>query len=127
MIAANSASSSSYDVRISARIDGSTARTARHTSMPEPSGSRASRTATSGRRAGIRCGGLVGRAGLPDHLDVAGALEQGAQPLADDLVVVEQVDADLAARSRSCGPDFPCRSIQVDDPVDPVQARRRRG
>src|SRR3954464_3661214 len=100
MIAANSASSSSYDVRISARIDGSTARTARQTSMPDPSGSRASSTATSGRSAGARGGGRVGgargRAGLTDDLDVSGALEEGAQPLPHHLVVVEQVDADGA-------------------------------
>ena len=63
MIAANSASSSSYDVRISARTSGSTARTARHTSMPEPSGSRASRMATSGRSAGMRA---VASAASPD-------------------------------------------------------------
>ena len=45
MIDENSASSSSYEVRISARTSGSTARTARHTSMPDPSGRRASSTA----------------------------------------------------------------------------------
>ena len=46
-----------------ALIVGSTARTARHTSMPEPSGRRASRTATSGRSAGIRA---VASAALAD-------------------------------------------------------------
>ena len=55
MIAANSASSSSYEVRIRPLIDGSTDRTSRQTSMPLPSGSRASSTATSGRSAGMRC------------------------------------------------------------------------
>ena len=35
-------------------IDGSTERISRHTSMPLPSGSRASRIATSGRSAGMR-------------------------------------------------------------------------
>ncbi len=54
MMAAKSASSSSYDVRISARIEGSTARTCRHTSTPDPSGSRPSSTATWGCSAGIR-------------------------------------------------------------------------
>ena len=54
MIAENSASSSSYDVRISAAISGRRQRISRHTSMPDPSGSRPSRTATSGRSAGIR-------------------------------------------------------------------------
>ena len=95
MIAANSASSSSYDVRISAWIVGSTARTVRHTSIPEPSGSRASSTATCGRSAGIRAVASSADAGLADHLDVAGALQEGAQTLPHDLVVVEQVHADL--------------------------------
>ena len=54
MIAEKSASSSSYDVRISALIDGSWDRISRHTSMPVPSGSRPSRMATSGRSAGMR-------------------------------------------------------------------------
>src|SRR6476469_5025906 len=48
------ACSSSYDVTISAAIEGSTERTSRQVSMPEPSGSRASSSATAGRRAGIR-------------------------------------------------------------------------
>ena len=53
MIAANSASSLSlYDVRISALVKGSTAGTARHTCVPQPSGSRASSKATSGRALG---------------------------------------------------------------------------
>src|ERR687886_1760717 len=54
MMAANSASSSSYEVRIRPLMDESMARTSRHTSMPLPSGSRASSTATSGRNAGMR-------------------------------------------------------------------------
>ena len=65
MIAANSASSSSYDVRISARTWGSTARIDRHTSMPEPSGSRASRTATSACRAGMRATASTARPDSP--------------------------------------------------------------
>src|SRR3954447_12851691 len=54
MIAANSASSSSYEVRIRPLMVESIARTSRHTSMPLPSGRRASSTATSGRIAGMR-------------------------------------------------------------------------
>ena len=104
MIAANSASSSSYDVRISARMLGSTERTARHTSIPEPSGSRPSSTATSGRSAGIRAVASTADAGLADHLDVVLALEQEAQALADDVVVVEEEDADRA-RSRAIPAD----------------------
>ena len=46
MMAANSASSSSYDVRTSTSMRRSTDRTWRHTSMPEPSGSRPSTMAT---------------------------------------------------------------------------------
>ena len=76
MIAANSASSSSYDVRISALIVGSCERTSRHTSMPEPSGSRPSRIATSGRSAGIRRVASSAEPGLADDLDVGLALEQ---------------------------------------------------
>ena len=73
---------------------GSTARTARQTSMPEPSGSRRVEDGDVGaqRRDPVR---RIDRgAGLAHDLDVAGALQQGAQPLAHDLVVVEQVHAD---------------------------------
>ena len=104
MIAANSASSSSYDVRMSALIDGSTARTARHTSMPEPSGSRASRTATSRPQRRDPRGRLGGGGGLADDLDVLGALEQEAQPFAHDVVVVEQVHADRVGHARLSTP-----------------------
>src|SRR3954453_3588412 len=55
MMEANRASSSSNEVRISALMVGSTDRRSRQTSTPLPSGSRPSRTATSGRRAGMRC------------------------------------------------------------------------
>src|SRR5665647_649880 len=48
------ACSSSYEVRINPAIDGSWDRTSRHTSIPEPSGSLASKIATSGRSAGMR-------------------------------------------------------------------------
>ena len=41
--------------------------------------------------------GLPRGAGLADDLDVAVALEQVAQPAPDDLVVVEQEDADRLA------------------------------
>ncbi len=51
---ANSASSSSKDVRISTAVPGSAARTSRHTSMPEPSGSCTSSRTTSGAIAGMR-------------------------------------------------------------------------
>jgi hypothetical protein len=54
MIAANNASSSSYDVRISARIVGSMDRTSRHTSMPLPSGAGRPGRRRPGRRAGMR-------------------------------------------------------------------------
>ena len=96
MIAEKSASSSSYDVRMSALIAGSWERISRHTSMPEPSGSRPSRIATSGRSAGIRRRRLGRQAGLTDDLDVALGLEQLSDPAADDLVVVEEVDPDGA-------------------------------
>ena len=94
MIAENSASSSSYDVRISALMDGSTERTSRQTSMPVPSGSRPSRIATSGRSAGIRRAASWAEPGLADDLDVALGLEQLLDAAAHDLVVVEQEHAD---------------------------------
>ena len=100
MIAENSASSSSYDVRMSAAISGARDRISRQTSMPEPSGSRPSRTATSGRRAGMRRVASAAEPGLADDLDVAVGLEQVAQPAPDDLVVVEQEDADRPAGGR---------------------------
>ena len=99
MIAEKSASSSSYDVRISAAMDGSWERISRHTSMPEPSGSRPSRMATSGRRAGIRRAASWASAGLTDDLDVALALQQLFEATPDDLVVVEEEDPDPGPRS----------------------------
>src|SRR6188474_1101854 len=86
MIAANSASSSSYEVRINALIDGSTERISRHTSMPLPSGSRPQR------RDAVR--GVDRRTGLADDLDVVLLLEHVAQATTHHLVVVEQVDPD---------------------------------
>src|ERR1043165_1735277 len=76
MIAANSASSSSYEVRISPLIDESMARTSRHTSMPLPSGS------------------LGRRPGLADHLDITRGVQQVGQAAPDHLVVVEQEHTD---------------------------------
>ena len=79
---------------MSAWIVGSTARTVRHTSIPEPSGRRASSTATSGRSAGIRLAASAAVPASPTTSIVTGALEQRAEALTDHLVVVEQVDAD---------------------------------
>src|SRR3954452_6389770 len=54
MIASKSASSSLYEVSMMHASSGRAERTSRQTSTPEPSGSRTSRTATSGLVAGIR-------------------------------------------------------------------------
>ncbi len=54
MIESNSASSSENEVSIRHLISGSRDRISRQTSTPLPSGSRTSRTATSGWTAGIR-------------------------------------------------------------------------
>jgi hypothetical protein len=54
MIASNNASSSPNDVSIKHATRGIADRISRHTLTPSPSGSRTSKTATSGRNAGIR-------------------------------------------------------------------------
>ena len=94
MIAANSASSSSYDVRISALIAGSTARTVRQTSMPGPVGQSRVEDGDVGAEGGDARRGLLGEPGLADDHDVAAGLQQRAQALSDDLVVVEQEHPD---------------------------------
>ena len=62
-----------------ALIAGSLERIARQTSMPLPSGSRASRIATSGRSAGMIRIGLLRRPVVADHVEVVLGLEQVAQ------------------------------------------------
>ena len=69
-------------------------RMSRQTVTPSPSGSRTSRIATSGRRAGMRAMRLGRRAGLADDLDVVLRLEQLGDAATDDLVVVEQEHGD---------------------------------
>src|SRR5947209_6707457 len=80
MMAANSASSSSYEVRISPLIDESTARMSRHTSMPLPSGRRASRIATSGRSAGARWAASTAEPDSPTTSMSPSAWSRSARP-----------------------------------------------
>ena len=94
MIAANSASSSSYDVRISALIEESMERMSRHTSMPEPSGSRPSRMATCGRSAGMRRVASWAEPDSPTTTMSPSLSSSSLMPAAYELVVVEQVDPD---------------------------------
>ena len=123
MIAANSASSSSYDVRISAldrrvdRADGAAHLDAGAVGQPGVE----HRDVGPQRRDPVRR--LLGRAGLADHLDVAVALEQGAQALAHDLVVVEQVDADLVVGSSAMGCSIRHRR-RADRDLGPVPRHR---
>ena len=94
MIAANSASSSSYDVRISARIvrvDGADRPADLDAGAVGKPRVEHRHVGAQRRDAG---GGLRGQPGLADHDDVAGRLQQRAQSVPDDLVVVEQEDAD---------------------------------
>ena len=98
MIAANSASSSSYDVRISALTSGSTAADgAAHLDAGAVGQPRVEDGDVGAQRRDAR-GRLLGRAGLADDLDVTGGLQQRAQPLADDLVVIEQEHPDGRGR-----------------------------
>ena len=120
MIAANSASSSSYEVRIRPWMDGSTARTSRQTSMPLPSGRRASRMATSGRSAGIRRVASCAEPDSPTTSMSPSALQQVAQAAPDHLVVVEQEHSDhalfLLGRRSRCHRDqgpFPRRTASL--------------
>ena len=107
MIAAYTASSSANEVSMMQAISGCCERISRHTSIPSPSGSRTSSTATSGLVAGMRPYGLLGGAGLADDLEVVLGLEQLAQAAAHDLVVVEQEHPGghgcQSARGRSAG------------------------
>ena len=134
MIAANSASSSSYDVRIRARIDGSTERTVAAHLDARAVGQPGVEHRDVGAQRGDPVGGLLRRPGLPDDLDVAGALEQGAQPLADDLVVVEQVHPDLlVSHADRCTPGgiptptwlYGAAVTAALDAVDPLIRARR--
>ena len=90
MIASNSASSSLNEVSIRHLRSGICERRSRHTSIPVPSGSRTSSTATSGTDAGTRCERLGRCARLADDLEIVGALQQLAHSSADHLVVVER-------------------------------------
>ena len=96
--------------------------------MPLPSGSRASRTATSGRSAGIRRRASAADADSPTTSMSGSALEQLAQAGAHQLVVVEQEDADRhrhqCAGPRGAGdgtkvPDRPGRPAVSDPRVRP--------
>ena len=95
MIAENSASSSSYDVRISAAI----VRVARPDLAADVDAGAVGQPAVEDRDVGAQRRDapdrLLRRAGLAHDLDVAVGLEQVAQPAADDLVVVEQEHPDL--------------------------------
>ena len=94
MIAENNASSSSNEVKISAAISGNLERTSRQTSMPDPSGSRPSRTATSWTKGRDASNCFLGQAGLSDDDDVAGLLQEVSETVPDHLVVVEEEDTD---------------------------------
>ena len=71
-------------------ISGCFDRISRHTSMPSPSGSRMSSTATCGRGGGDASVGLLGGAGLADDLHVVLRLEHLSDAAADDLMVVKE-------------------------------------
>ena len=71
MIALNTASSSANEVSIRHATSGCFERISRQTSTPSPSGSRTSRTATSGVAAGMRSYASSRGAGLADDLEVA--------------------------------------------------------
>ena len=68
--------------------------------------------------------GLLGQAGLADHLDVALGLEQVPQPAPDHLVVVEQEDPDRVLRGggvrrlghRTCVPERRARRARPNAP-----------
>jgi hypothetical protein len=94
MMALNSASSSSYDVRIRQAIFGSTDRTSRQTSTPLPSGSRPSRNSHVGPQRRYPPGRLSCGTGLTDDIDASVRLHEGAQALPNDLVVVEEEHPD---------------------------------
>ena len=73
---------------------GSTDRTSRQTSMPEPSGQPGVEDGDVGAQRGDPACGLLGQPRLADHLDVVRGLQQLAQPASDDLVVVQQEHLD---------------------------------
>ena len=94
MIASNNASSSPNEVSIRQATSGIRDRISRHTDTPSPSGSRTSRTATSGFSAGMRASAEDAVPGLADHLDVRFGLQQVADAPADNLVVIEEKHRD---------------------------------
>ena len=98
MIAANSASSSSYDVRIRAAIDG----ILRSDLTTDVDAGAVGQPAVEDRDVGPKrrdsADRLLRQTRLPDDLDVAVLLEELLEPAADDLVVVEQEHADLRSR-----------------------------
>jgi hypothetical protein len=118
MIAANNASSSSYEVRISPLIDESTALTSRHTSMPLPAGSRPSNTATPGRNAGIR---RVVFCAEPDSptTSISSLACKVNQAAADHLVVVEQEHA-----NHPSGSHHTQRAADLQQPISLPSAAR---
>src|SRR5689334_15748027 len=90
MIAPRSASSSECDVSMRQAGGGVTdARRSRHTLTPSPSGSRTSRTATSGRNVGHLGEGQRGGARFADNGDVVLDLQQVRETSADEFVIVQ--------------------------------------
>jgi hypothetical protein len=78
-------------------------RTSRHTVTPSPSGSRTSRIATSGRRAGMRAIACHAVPASPTNW-MSSCLEELRDAAADDLVIVEREHGyghGLAFRGRS--------------------------
>ena len=94
MIASNSASSSLNDVSIRHLRSGNMRAQVAADLDPVPSGSRTSRTATSGIVAGTRCKRFGGGSRLADDLEVVGALQQLSHTSADDLMVIEEEHPD---------------------------------
>ena len=121
MIAPSSAWSSPYAVSIRHAVSGSAEQISRQTVTPSPSGNRTSRTATSGRSAGIRASGRRRGFRLADDLDVWLAGEQGPDAPPEDFVVIDQEHADPARLSAVFGhrpPPFrawqtPCPAVRL--------------
>ena len=84
-------------------ISGELDRISRQTSMPLPSGSRTSRMATWGWVGGIRSRASAAVAASPTTTKSLGRLEQRPEPGPDDLVIVEEKDPYVHARSPQKG------------------------
>ena len=122
------ASSSENEVNIKHRSSGLEVRSSRHTSMPDPSGSRTSSTATSGRVAGTLASASATVAGLPDHFQIASRLEEISDTTTNDLVVVEEEHPNhlqLLVRLDRLPAGEQYRLVPASAAVDPAEGHRR--